>query len=63
MSLRLARFTSSQETAVSINALQVLYIADRDDGHVFIHFEADNKILVKGTMAEVEQTLNQASAD
>ena len=63
MSLRLARFTTSQQTLVSVNALQVLYIADRDDGHVFIHFEADNKLLVKGTMKEVEQALNEATAE
>ena len=57
---RLARFDTQQGVAIAVNAEQVLYIADRDDGHVFIHFEADNMVLVKGTLEGVEKALNEA---
>ena len=61
MHRRFARFDTQQGVAIAVNAHQVLYIAERDETHVFIHFEADNMVAVQGTLESVERALDDAA--
>lgn len=60
MNRRFARFDTQQGVAIAVNAHQVLYVAQRDEEHVLIHFEADNMVAVRGTIEGVERALNDA---